>query len=169
MRKIVPLCAAIALAASFSLVNPVRAAEPTEFVRTANQINLEEIELGHFAAEHGESHDVREFGAKLADDHQEAEGKLHEVAHHHDMHLRDHLDQEHQAKVDELEHHHGHEFDHAFLHAMMDGHRDAIGIFEAASHHAEHKDVRDYAVEILPHLHHHLDRATEIAGHMHEH
>jgi putative membrane protein len=168
MRKILPLCAAVAFAASFSVVTPVHAAEPSDFVRTANQINLEEIELGHYAAEHGERHEVRDYGAKLADEHQEAEDKLHEVAHHHDMHLRGELDDEHQAKVDHLEHLHGREFDHAFIHAMIDGHRDAIGVFEEASHHAEHKDVRDYASDMLPHLHHHLDMASDIEDHMHD-
>jgi putative membrane protein len=166
MRKILPLCAAVAFAASFLAVTPAQAAEPSEFVRTANQINLEEIELGHYAAEHGANHEVREYGAMLAEEHQSAEDDLHKVAHHHDMHLRDHLDEEHQGKVDHLESLHGHEFDREFLHAMRDGHDQAIGIFEEAAHHAEHEDVRAYAASLLPHLHHHRDRAAEIEDHM---
>lgn len=169
MRKILPALAAVALAFPLMAVSPAHAEDPTDFVRQANQINLQEIELGHYAADHGVGREVREYGAMLADDHSSASDELHRVANHYDMHLRDHLDSDHRAKVDEIESKHGMEFDRAFIHEMIDGHRHAIGLFEDAAHGHEHREVRDYAQSQLPGLHHHLDRAQEIAEHLHWH
>lgn len=161
MRKTLAAVAAVALAFPL-MATSARAAEPSEMVRHMNQINLEEIELGHYAADHAERHDLKEYGRMLADDHQSAAEELRRVAHHLDMHLRDDLDDEHRHEVDHLEHLHGHEFDRAFVHAMVQGHEDAIKLFEDVKDHAQHREVREYAAAQLPHLHHHLDRAHEM-------
>ena len=161
MRKILPAIAAVGLMFPMMAAS-ARAAEPSEFVRQMNQINLEEIELGHYAAEHGERHEIKEFGTKLADDHSAAAEDLRHIARHLDMHLRDDLDEEHRHKVEHLESLHGREFDRAFIHAMVEGHENAIHLFEDVREHAQHREVREYAAAQLPHLHHHLDRAHEI-------
>lgn len=170
MRKFLPAAAILALAVPL-MAAPHHDHEPSEFMRNANQDNLVEIELGHYAAHHAISHEVRDLGSEIADDHSKANDALQHVAEHIGVHLRDHLNDDSRHEVDRLEHLHGEAFDHAFVHKMIEDHQKDIDAYEHARKNAEHREVRHYAADQLPTLHHHLDsaRATEAHMGMHHH
>ena len=73
------------------------------------------------------------------------------------------FDKETKDEVSRLSKLEGNEFDRAFLHCMVKGHKEAIGIFENQAKNGQEEDIRAYAKESLPDLRKHLAKAQALA------
>ena len=56
----------------------------------------------------------------------------------------------------------GKDFDKAYAKAMVDGHKDVIKSFEDEAKDGTDPDIKAFASEQLPTLHHHLDEAQKM-------
>jgi putative membrane protein len=153
------------LAAALIVLGSASAALPksdTSFLTDAIQINLAEIAVGDLAQKNGGGDDVKAFGKMLVEDHTASNekatslAKANGVTPPNEPKPADKKAQEDLAKLS------GEEFDREFAKAMVKGHKEAIGKFEAASKGDD--DVAKFAQETLPTLQKHLEQAQLIAG-----
>jgi putative membrane protein len=134
----------------------------SSFLTDAIQINLAEIAVGDLAQKNGGSDDVKAFGKMLVDDHTASNQKATSLAQANGVTAPNEpkpADKEAQQHLATLS---GPEFDREFAKAMVKGHKEAIGKFEAAS--KGNDDVAKFAQETLPTLQKHLEQAQSIAG-----
>jgi putative membrane protein len=140
----------------------VYAKSDTTFLTDAIQINLAEISVGDLAQQKGGSDDVRSFGKMLVDDHTASNTKATSLAQANGVTPPTEPNATDKKKHDELEKLSGAEFDREFSKAMVKGHEEAIGKFEAASKGDD--DVAKFAQETLPTLQKHLKTAQSLAS-----
>jgi len=139
------------------------------FLSKAIEINEAEVQLGQLASTKAQSPDVKSYAQMLVKDHtaglqklQKLDGKKGTPA----------LSSEHQSLKTKLSGMTGSQFDHAYIDAMVNGHRDAVKLFndeistglsrpQPASKPAE-TDVVAAAKEMLPTIQHHLDEGERL-------
>ena len=134
----------------------------TSFLTDAIQINLAEIAVGDLAQKNGASDDVKAFGKMLVDDHTASNQKATSLAQANGVTPPNEpkpADKEAEQHLATLS---GPEFDREFTKAMVKGHKEAIGKFEAASKGDD--DIAKFAQDTLPTLQKHLEQAKSIAG-----
>jgi putative membrane protein len=153
------------LGAALILVGSAAAAyakSDTTFLTDAIQINLAEISIGDLAQQNGGSNDVKSFGKMLVDDHTASNTKAASLAQANGVTPPAVPNAADKKKHDELAKLSGAEFDREFAKAMVKGHEEAIGKFEAASKGDD--DVAKFAQETLPTLQKHLKTAQSLAS-----
>ena len=159
MNKYSTLAAALIVLGSTSAA---LAKSDTSFLTDAIQINLAEIAVGDLAQKNGASDDVKAFGKMLVDDHTASNQKATSLAQANGLRPPNEpkpADKEAEQHLATLS---GPEFDHEFTKAMVKGHKEAIGKFEAASKGDD--DIAKFAQDTLPTLQKHLEQAQSIAG-----
>jgi putative membrane protein len=72
------------------------------------------------------------------------------------------MDAEHQKKLDELRALNGQEFDVAYDKAQLQGHKDAVALFESYAKNGDNPDLKKWAAKTLPHLKQHLKLAEKL-------
>lgn len=127
-----------------------------KFVKKASQGSLMEIRMGEMAAQKAESGPVKQFGDKLARDHEKANEKLKEIAQRKSITLSEELKDKHQEKLQEIGGLSGEQFDREFLKVAVEGHKKAIKEYEKQAQEGEDPAIRSYASETLPVLREHL-------------
>lgn len=132
-----------------------------EFLVKAAGINLEEIKLGGLAQEKGMSKEIKDLGKMMAEQHQKSMDDLQALAAKKSITLPVSITDDGQKTYDKLSEKSGKDFDKAFADKMVDGHKDAISMFEKASNNAEDPEIKTWASVTLVTLHRHLDHATE--------
>jgi putative membrane protein len=65
-------------------------------------------------------------------------------------------------KLADLEKKQGADFDRAYIDSMVDGHKDAIKLFEDASKNASDAEVKSFAATHLPTLQQHDEKAQQL-------
>jgi putative membrane protein len=130
------------------------------FLTDAIQINLAEISVGDLAQKNGGSDDVKSFGKMLVDDHTASNTKATSLAQANGITPPTEPKAEDKKKGDELAKLSGAEFDREFAKAMVKGHEEAIGKFEAASKGDD--EIAKFAQETLPTLQKHLKTAQSL-------
>ncbi len=146
----------------FGSTSAALAKSDNSFLTDAIQINLAEIAVGDLAQKNGGSDDVKAFGKMLVEDHTASNQKAISLAQANGITPPNEpkpADKEAQQSLAKLS---GPEFDRDFSKAMVKGHKEAIGKFEAASKGDD--DVAKFAQETLPTLQKHLEQAQSIAG-----
>jgi predicted outer membrane protein len=154
--------AAASIVIGLFLFSPAHAATDEEFLKQAMEINLAEIAMGQLAQERGADSAVKTYGRQLVLDHVANAAEV--------IALSRSLGIEAPSlpPAGEMTVHHqlsamsGADFDRAFATRMIEGHRQAIDLFEAKA--GEDGEVGDYAEETLPTLEGHLELAEGIAG-----
>jgi putative membrane protein len=132
----------------------------TAFLTEAIQINLAEISVGDLAQKNGGSDDVKSFGKMLVDDHTASNTKATSLAQSNGVTPPTEPKAADKQKHDELAKLSGAEFDREFAKAMVKGHEEAIGKFEAASKGDD--DIAKFVQETLPTLQKHLKTAQTL-------
>jgi putative membrane protein len=147
MFKHSTLAAVLIIVGSTSAVS---AKSDTSFLTDAIQINLAEIAVGDLAQKNGASDDVKAFGKMLVDDHTASNQKATSLAQANGVTAPNEpkpADKEAQQHLATLS---GPDFDREFAKAMVKGHKEAIGKFEAASKGDD--DIAKFAQDTLPTL-----------------
>jgi len=69
------------------------------------------------------------------------------------------IDQSHADTLDKLGREKGKDFDSDYMSGQVDGHKDAVSLFEDYGHHGDNKSLRHWARKTLPTLKMHLAKA----------
>jgi putative membrane protein len=130
-----------------------------EFLVKAAEINLKEIKLGKLAQQRSSNKDVKDLGKMMETDHDKAFGELSELA----LKKMITIPHENTDKInedyDKFNKMNAKDFDKKYCDEMVDGHQDAISLFDKASTDSADPDIKAWAAEMLPKLHQHLDHA----------
>jgi putative membrane protein len=138
---------------------PVTAAltkQDQQFMQTAAAANLEEIEMGKMAQEHGQSAEVKHLGMMMVTDHTQANTELGAVAQKHQVKLAN------QAPKSSLPS--GSNFDQEWLKRMIPAHQRAISLFQTEIKQGSSSAVTGYANTTLPALQKHLRELQKAQG-----
>ncbi len=131
-----------------------------KFLVKATLINLDEIQLGQMAQKNATTEDAKEMGRMMEADHTKAQNELKSLAQQKSITLPTTLDKDGQDDYNKLNSKTGIDFDKEYCDMMVDGHKDAISLFEKDSAKATDPDIRQWAINTLPALRKHLDHAT---------
>lgn len=132
------------------------------FAEKAAQAGLMEVELGRIAQQKAASDPVRQFGARMVEDHTKANNELKQIAARKGIELPTTLDGRHRRDVDRLARLSGAEFDRAYMDHMVDDHRKDVKEFREHAEDGKDADLRAFAAKTLPVLQQHeaLARTT---------
>ena len=134
-----------------------------DFMLHASMIDKMQIQVGKMAQEKAANESVGIYGKMIHDDHSYSLENLKPIAQRHQVNISDSLDNEHLAKVRELEVAEGQEFDRKFLDMMIEGHRKDIEKYEDALTNVQDGDeVKDWIDNSLTSLRRHLQKAQQL-------
>ena len=133
--------------------------DDSTFVFKAGGINMEEIQMGQLAQDQATSDVVKNLADMLKADHSQLNQKLKEIAANKSIPLPSDLSDDAQDKYNDLKELSGIDFDKKYADMMVDGHKNAIDLFEKDSAKSEDADIREYANRALPILRKHLAEA----------
>jgi putative membrane protein len=130
-----------------------------QFLVNAAEINLKEIELGQLAEQNGRSPRVKELGKMIADAHAKSQKDLVTLARKKTVTLPASTTDDGKADYKKLGSKSANDFDKSYADMMVNGHRDAIALFEKASENCNDADIKAFATATLPTLRTQLDRS----------
>ncbi|OQW37250.1 MAG: hypothetical protein A4E19_13875 [Nitrospira sp. SG-bin1] len=144
----------------------MKGAGEESFLQTAAQGNQAEIALGQLAAQKATSPEVKQFGAKMVQDHQKASQEVKQLASKEGLQLPMQISDKQKQKQQELSQLSGKEFDRAYMQYMLKDHQKEVKEFEQNASQLQDKDVKQWASGTLPVLKQHLQQAQTIASSM---
>jgi putative membrane protein len=127
-----------------------------QFVKKAAQSGMAEVKMGELAAQKAESSSVKQFGDRLAKDHQQANDKLKKIAEQKGITLSEETKGKHAKTLEHLGSLSGAEFDQAFIKHAVEDHEKGIREFEKHAREGEDPAIRSFASEVVPTLREHL-------------
>ena len=130
-----------------------------QFLVKAAEINLEEIELGKLAQQNCKMTVVKELGAMMEKEHTNALDELKKLAAKKTITIPTSLTQSGKDAYNKLNTKTGKDFNKQYCEMMVNGHKDAITMFDKASTESIDKDIKAWAMAMLPVLRTHLDHA----------
>lgn len=130
-----------------------------QFLVSAAEINLGEIQLGQLAQKNSKAKDVNDLGKMMEAAHRKSQESLTALASKKSITIPVAPTNAANDTYNKISGKAGSDFDNAYCNLMVDGHKDAISIFEKAATDAADEDIRKWAGDILPELRAHLDKA----------
>src|SRR5205807_612654 len=113
--------------------------------------DLAEINLGRIAVRQAASADVKQFAQRMVDDHSKASTEMLALVNKkRGLTVAARMDQKHRTLSDKLLQLRGGDFDREYMKHMVEGHRMAVGLFEAESASGKEADVKAFAAKHLP-------------------
>jgi putative membrane protein len=134
----------------------------SEFMTKVSDVGMTEVKLGQMAQDKGSNQRIKDFGAMMVKDHTAAGDELKNLASQKNVTLPATVSSDHQKKIDDLNKKTGHDFDKAYIDAMVDGHQSTVNDFEKISKNEKDADVKAWVDKTLPTLKMHLDSARAI-------
>jgi putative membrane protein len=135
-----------------------------EFIKAASAGNNFEIQPSQYVQQRSQDQEVKELAQKLAEDHQQAQQQLREVAQQSGVTLEDRLMPAQQAKLEEFQKKQGPELDRAFIFCNVGDHHKGIMEYSWAARNAQNSQLKQYCEQTLPHLQEHLRRVDQVAS-----
>ena len=163
MMKAVAMGAVLVMSAGSALAG--RAAVPAQdqrFVMNTARDGIAEVELGKLASEKAVNPAVKSFGQRMATDHSKASDELKAVAEKQGITLPTEMDAKHKALRDRLMKMSGEAFDHAYIVAMVNGHREAVTAFRTEARTGKDPEIKAWAEKTLPTIEDHLKVAQSL-------
>jgi putative membrane protein len=134
-----------------------------KFLVKAAEINLEEISLGKLAEEKSTHADVKALAKMMVTAHTKASEELKGLAAKKSISIPAENTQDikdaYQKLSDKKDQK---DFDKAYVDMMVDGHKNAITLFEKESTESSDADIKAWATSMLPELRKHLDHAIVV-------
>lgn len=131
----------------------------SQFLVDAAEINLEEIHLGQLAQQNCSMSDVKELGIMMEKEHIKSMTYLTALANKKTITIPTSLTDDAKKAYDKLNKKSGKEFDKDYCEMMVEGHKDAIKLFEKALSESTDSEIKEFASATLPTLRMHLDHA----------
>jgi len=132
-----------------------------KFIEEAAQGGMAEVQLGKLAEQQAASDQVKQFGRKMADDHQKANEQLKKIAASKGVNLPADISSSDRREYDKLQKKTGADFDREYMKEMVSDHKKDVKDFESAAKKADDADIKSFASQTLPTLHQHLDMAQQ--------
>ena len=133
-----------------------------KFVEEAAAGGMAEVELGKLAEQKATSDQVKQFGARMVEDHGKANDELKELAQSKGLSVPAAPDKSHQKDLDKLSKLSGAQFDREYMAHMLSDHRKDVSEFKKMSESAKDSDVKAFAGKTLPTLQEHLKMAQSV-------
>jgi len=119
------------------------------FVKDAAEGGLAEVELGKLAQQNAQDAQVKQFGARMVQDHGSANAELTALASGKGMALRQQIDAKHAQLRDRLARLRGAEFDRAYMREMVKDHDGDMKAFRRAAQAGSDPDIKSFAQKTL--------------------
>ena len=137
-------------------------ADTQSFLTIAAEEQQVAIALGQLAAQRAENKRVKEYGAKMVEDHKKVRREAEQLASKHQVPLPTKLTPEDQKKVDEMSKLSSHEFDRAYINFTLQNHETTLEEFQQHLSTMRYPDLREWFTATLPSLKAHRDQARLI-------
>ena len=155
-----PACAQTAPAAPQS-TQPAASAATQTFAKTAAMTDLFEIQAGQLAEQKSADSAYKDFAQMTIDDHTKTSDQLKGMAIA-GVDLPQQLDGTHKAMIDKLGSLDGAAFDRQYKSDQVQGHRQAVGLFERYAKSGDNPALKTWAENTLPTLKTHLQHAEAL-------
>jgi putative membrane protein len=132
------------------------------FAKEAALGGMAEVELGRLAQQNAQHDDVKEFGARMVQDHGAANQQLMTILAAKDMTAPQQLDEKHRKMVDKFSKMRGAEFDRAYMREMVENHDKDVKKFRQQATQGNDADLKTFAQNTLPVLEQHQKMAHDI-------
>ena len=135
-----------------------------KFMKDAAGGGMAEVRLGELAEQHAASDAVKEFGQRMAKDHQKANDELKQLASQKGVQLPTSIDSTHQRQYERLAKLDGAEFDRAYMKEMVKDHDKDVKEFQKQANSGKDADLKSWASTTLPTLKEHEQQAKQVSG-----
>lgn len=132
------------------------------FAKEAAMGGMAEVELGKLAQQNAQHDEVKQFGARMMQDHGAANQQLMPILSATDVTVPQQLDATHRKTYDRLAKMRGAEFDRAYMRDMVQDHEKTVKKFRQEAQHGNDPDLKAFAQNTLPVLEQHLKLAHEV-------
>jgi putative membrane protein len=136
----------------------VAAADKT-FVQKAAVGGMAEVELGKLAQQKASNDAVKQFAARMVDDHSKANDELKQIASAKGIEVPTDLDAKSRSELARLQKLSGAQFDRAYMDGMVADHKQDVAEFKKQSSSGRDSDLKAFAGKTLPTLADHLKMA----------
>jgi putative membrane protein len=128
------------------------------------QANIAEVATGKLAQSKAQASEVRQFAARMVDEHSRLlrEGAALAIAK--DMPMPTTPNATHQAALKQLESMSGEAFDQAYLQQMVKEHQATLQLLNQASSQARDPQLRTHVQRVIPHVQQHLATAQRMTA-----
>lgn len=137
-------------------------AKDYKFIREATQGGMAEVELGEMARLRGSNQGVKDFGARMVKDHQQANKDLQEIASRKGASLPASLAHHDSSLTTTLQKAQGADFDKKYIDAMVKDHDKDVKEFQDAAQNSDDADIKAFAQKTLPTLQEHDRMAKQL-------
>jgi putative membrane protein len=131
------------------------------FVREAAAGGMAEVAMGKLAQEKAANNQVKQFGARMVQDHAKANDELKQVAGAKGVQLPTGPDTKDQAEIKTMQSMSGAAFDKHYMDHMVADHKQDIAAFEKEAKSGKDPEVKAFAEKTLPTLKEHLQLAQQ--------
>jgi putative membrane protein len=137
--------------------------EATSFIKEASEGNQGEIALARLAQEKSQNPEIKQLAQMMQSDHQQAQDKLQTIAQAHGVTLDQGLTRSQKRSEAKLEKLSGADFDQQYAKDTLEGHVANLNKFQKASENLQETDVKQYALDTIPKMQEHLQKAESAA------
>ena len=134
------------------------------FAKEAAMGGMAEVELGKLAQKNAQDDEVKQFGARMEQDHGAANQQLTTILAGKEFTMPQQLDEKQRKTLDRLSKVRGAEFDRAYMHDMVQDHDQDVKKFRQEAEHGRDADLKTFAQKTLQVLEQHQKLAHEISG-----
>jgi putative membrane protein len=135
-----------------------------DFVMDAATGGMAEVELGKLAQQNAQDDQVKQFGARMVQDHSKANDELKTIAANQGIELPQQLDKKNEQLKDRLARLQGPQFDRAYMAAMVRDHNADVAAFRREAQSGGDPAIKGFAAKTLPILGQH-DRIAKDVDH----
>ena len=135
-----------------------------QFLQQAADESAAEVAMAQLALRQATAVEVRQLAQQLLDDHMQMIRDMVKLSNLKQDAQPAKPTPKDQQQLQQLQAQHGKDFDHAYLHDMVQAHQDAVELYNKAARDGTDPDVKQYAQDKLPILQHHLSLSRKLAG-----
>jgi putative membrane protein len=132
------------------------------FVNEVAAANLMEVRLGQIAGSKAQTPAVKQFGAKMVNDHNSMQQLWMATARKHGAAFNARYTPEQQQDISRLSGLSGTQFEQAYMDLMVQDHQKDLAAFKTQGYAARSADVRELATRFTPALQEHYNLATQV-------
>lgn len=136
------------------------------FISTAADGGLMEVEMGKLALTKGVSGEIKEFAKMMVDDHTKANTELKALADGKNIRLSNALSNQSKGQINALMKNEGKDFEREYMRAMVKDHKIMSEVFQSEAQNGYDSLMRAHALNKVPILLHHLKTAEKIRNEM---
>ena len=138
-------------------------AADAQFLQEAAAAGLAEVDMGHMAAERAGRTEVKSFGQRMVDDHNQANAELATLASRKGVTLPAETPAAAHTDMQSLSNMSGADFDKSYTKMMVSEHQKAVALFQRASESSTDPEIKAWASKVLPTLKAHLSTVKRLA------